>query len=83
MAPCSSPSRSFDEASKLTKYGSRASSDRFCEEGGNRDNCGPGIVCAAADGIPELDGGEVGIPDAVVPEDDLNFADAAGTGRKA
>lgn len=41
------------------------------------------MVCAAADGMLEFKAGEVGIPDGVVPEADLNFADEAGTGRKA
>lgn len=50
---------------------------------GNRANWGPGIVWAAAEGKPELPGGEVGVPEAEVPPADLSFAEADGIGRKA
>lgn len=41
------------------------------------------MLCAAADGNAELEGGDWGIPLAVVPTLDFNLADADGTGSHA
>ena len=70
------------ETSKVVKYGSRSCSERCCDEGGNLPNtCGPGIVCAATDGMVAMSGGDVGVPLDIVGPADLSFADAEGTGR--
>ena len=53
---------------------------RLLVVGGNRPNtCSPGIVWAAADGMMEYLGGEVGVPLEVVFEADLSFADDEGS----
>ena len=79
---CPSSSSSLEEASKLTKYGSKSSSDRFFDSGGKRPNIwGPGVVWAAAEGKDAWLEGEVGVPEDDVAPDDFNFADAAGTRR--
>ena len=67
----------------MIKYGSNSFSERFCDVGGKRKNCGPGVVCAAVDGKAELEGGDWGIPLADVPIFDFNLADADGTGSHA
>jgi hypothetical protein len=41
------------------------------------------MECAAAEGIAELEGGEVGVPEADVPDEDLSLAEAGGTGSHA
>ena len=82
--PCRRSSSSLVEASKLMKYGSRSSSLRLAFCGGKRPNiCGPGIVCAAAEGNVECSGGEAGVPLEDVVLEDLSFAEEDGTGRKA
>ena len=66
--------------SKFVKYGSSSGSLRSRVEGGNLPKtCGPGTVCAAAEGRVECSVGDVGVPDELVVAD-LSFADAAGTG---
>lgn len=77
-----SNSSSFVDASKLMKYGSSSDSDNLSAEGGKRPKiCGPGVVCAAADGIEAPSGGATGVPLAVVvAADDFSFAEEDGTG---
>ena len=82
MGPCSRFSSSFEDCSKATKYGSSSSSDSSRVSGGNRPNiCGPGVVCAAAEGNAAWLGGEVGVPELEVAPADLSFAEDDGTGR--
>ena len=53
----------------------------FGEEGGNRPKtCGPGIVCAATDGMAEWLVGEAGVPLAVAFDTDLSLALDGGIG---
>ena len=72
----------MDEFSKLTKYGSNSSSDMSRVSGGKRPKiAGPGVVCAAAEGIAALFAGDTGVPELDVAPPDLSFADEEGTGR--
>jgi hypothetical protein len=41
------------------------------------------VKCAATDGKAEAEGGVCGVPDADVPDDDFNLADAGGRGSHA
>lgn len=54
----------------------------LCVAGGKRPKiCGPGMVCAAAEGNADVSGGAVEVPLPELIEVERSLAEAEGTGR--